>query len=179
MRFILITLAVATVSGAIGCAGSTTAPSAPTGVTTLAFGALSADGPITIYGENGYWISAAGPWQAKATFGNPAPMIQFITPGGVTNTASVQVFATNHALFTFRSVDVYSSITPIPYVISGTRDFATVWALSDTVPNTFGTFRTISNTHVADVIDTLTIELTNPSTCCSNPMGIDNVVLSR
>lgn len=89
------------------------------------------------------------------------------------------MFANHHALFSFRSVDVYSSITPIPYTISGIRDFATVFVMTDTVPNTFGAFRTVTSTHATDLIDTLTIQLTNPNTCCPNPMGVDNIVSSR
>jgi hypothetical protein len=181
VKMSLMRLAAAIVGATIGtgCTSSTSAPSTPGGVTTITFGGLTADGPVTIYAENGYSISASGAWQAKTTYGNPAPMIQFVTPGGTMSSASVQAFANDHAPFSFRSVDVYSSVTRIPYTISGVRDFATVFVMTDTLPNTFGNFRTVTSTHASDLIDSLTIELTNPTTFVPNPMGVDNIVLSR
>jgi|SRR5581483_2241395 len=174
-----LVLSIGCALAGIRCASSPTAPSTPAGVTTIAFAGVTAAGPVTIVGENGYSISVAGPWQGVATFGSPAPMIQFVTPAGAAQSASLQVFANDHAAFTFRSVDLYSSITPIPYTITGARGSTVVFVMADTIPNTFGTFRTVSSTHANDAIDTLTIDLRNPMTCCPNPIGVDTIVLAR
>jgi hypothetical protein len=45
--------------------------------------------------------------------------------------------------FTFASVDLYSSATPIPYFIRGYQDDQVVYFLSGTVPSTFDQFRTV------------------------------------
>jgi len=75
---------------------------------------------------------------------------------------------------------LYSSVTRIPYTITGVRNDQAVFSLTDTLPNTFGAFRTVANSHSADLIDTLVIELTNSTpACCSNPMGLDNIVVVR
>jgi len=85
------------------------------------------------------------------------------------------------AVFNFNSVDLYSSTTPIPYTITGFRNSSTVFTLAGTLPNTFGTFKTVVNPNAAAVIDTLSIVLTNTSGCCGNgnPMGLDTIVLTR
>ncbi len=177
----LLSIVVIIVVAATGCTGNSTAPSSPpSGPTTIAFSSITADGaPVTIYTENGYSVSASGDWRAKSTFGNPRPFIQFVTPASTMQVGTVQVFANTHEPFRFQSVDLYSSITPVPYTISGVRNFSVVFAISETLPNTFGNFRTVASTHASDAIDTLTIQLTNPVTCCPNPIGIDNVVVAR
>jgi hypothetical protein len=82
--------------------------------------------------------------------------------------------------FRFESVDVYSSVTAIPHEIIGLRNGAPVFSVTGTVPNTFGNFATITNPNLTAVIDTLLIRLSNPATpCCSNPVGLDNIVLVR
>jgi hypothetical protein len=84
------------------------------------------------------------------------------------------------ALFTFESIDLYSSITPIPYQIVGVRGGVTVFTLTGTVPNTFGAFATVRNSATSVTIDTLHVRLTNPgNVCCSNPVGFDNLVVLR
>ena len=113
-----------------------------------------------------------------ATYGNPAPFIEFIAAAGNTLTGEIRVTA-GGATFGFESVDLYSSTTPIPYTFVGTRNCATVFTEANTLPNTFGTFGTVMGQHSAAIIDTLTITLTNPAApCCENPMGLDNIVLS-
>ena len=60
------------------------------------------------------------------------------------------------------------------------RNSAAVFTLSNTIPNTFGQFRTVTNPNPTAVIDTLSISLTNtmPASCCSpNQMGLDTIVL--
>jgi hypothetical protein len=44
---------------------------------------------------------------------------------------------------------------------------------------TFGNFSTVLNPDSSASIDTLDVLLTNdPGPCCSNPMGLDNIVLT-
>ena len=136
---------------------------------------------MTIYSESGFSVSAnLGSWVAVTTYGNPAPFVQFIAPAVNAVSGQIQVFADLHSAFTFKSVDLYSSTTEIPYTITGQRGAAVVFTVADTLPHTFGNFRTVVNPHGTDVIDTLTINLTNSAApCCSNPMGLDNIVLGQ
>jgi hypothetical protein len=109
----------------------------------------------------------------------PAPFIQFTAPGGTAAVGEVLVTAVG-ATFRFSSVDVYSSTTPIPYVITGIANSATVFTIQNTQPNTFGNFATVVNPEAARQVDALVIRLSNTaSPCCSNPMGIDNIILVR
>jgi hypothetical protein len=50
--------------------------------------------------------------------------------------------------------------------------------VTGTVPNTYGNFKTVVNPYASNVIDTLLIRLTKSATI-ANPMGIDNIALSR
>ena len=163
------------------CGGTTTSPSStPPRNVTVTFSGLNANAmPVAIYGESGFSISAnPGNWVVSLTYGNPAPFIQFAAAAGNSVTGQIQVFADLHAAFRFKSVDLYSSTTRIPYTISGVRDGAVVFTVADALPNTFGNFRTVVNPRGTDLIDTLTISLSNSSApCCSNPMGLDNIVL--
>jgi hypothetical protein len=80
--------------------------------------------------------------------------------------------------FTFQSVDVYSSTTPIPYVITGFADLSPVFTIQGTQGNTFGDFATISNPNAGAQIDALIIRLVNPAVlCCPNTTGLDNIVV--
>ena len=168
--------------GLPGCSGSSIIPSAVTPKNlTLTFSGLTANaGPITIYTESGFSVSASPDiWVASTTYGSPAPFIQF-RAAATTVTGQVQVFAPGNATFSFKSVDLYSSTTPIPYTITGLRNEIAVFTVSDTVPNTFGNFKTVVNSHGTDVIDLLIIRLSNPAAaCCSNPMGLDNISLAQ
>ena len=173
----------ASVLACTGCAGTAVSPSStPQRNVTMTFNGLTADAaPVTIYSESGFSVSATpGSWVVRTTYGHPAPFIQFGAPAGNAVTGQISVTADRHAAFSFQSVDLYSSTTQIPYTISGVKDDAIVFTVSDRLPNTFGNFRTVVNPHGSDVIDTLTISLSNPAApCCSNPMGVDNVVLSQ
>jgi hypothetical protein len=118
-------------------------------------------------------------WTVSTNYGRPAPFIQFVAPGGTTTVGEVLVTA-SRATFRFLSVDVYSSTTPIPYVITGIASSATVFTIRNTQPNTFGNFATLVNPEAATQVDALVIRLSNPAApCCSNPMGLDNIVLAR
>jgi hypothetical protein len=131
------------------------------------------------YTESGFTVSqTSGGWFPSTTYGNPAPFIEFTAPAGSTVTGEIRVTA-GGATFGFKSVDLYSSTTPIPYTFVGVRNCATVFTETNTVPNTFGAFRTVVGQHPMTIIDTLSITLTNPAApCCANPMGLDNIVLT-
>lgn len=147
---------------------------------TITFSGLGSDGAaVTSYTESGFTIAAATPnWIARTTYGHPAPSIQFYGDAGTTATGEVRVTA-GGATFYFQSVDLYSSTTPIPYTITGLKGSTVVFTDAGTVPNTFGNFRTVANPHSADLIDALSIALTNAAaSCCRNPMGLDNIVLT-
>ncbi|HJZ74238.1 MAG TPA: hypothetical protein VKE51_21015 [Vicinamibacterales bacterium] len=164
-------------SATTACQGTTT-PSAPPGPATITFNGLTAGAAVGNYTESGFTISATpGNWIALTTYGNPAPFIEFFVDAGSV-TGQVAVFADGHTPFRFQSVDLYSSVTRIPYDITGVRSDAPVFTVSDTLPNTFGNFRTVVNPDSADLIDTLIIRLTNSSPG-RNPMGLDNIVLTR
>jgi hypothetical protein len=150
--------------------------------TTITFRDLTGHGtPVTTYTESGMTVTTtAASWQVSTTYGNPAPFIQFIRPASSPTTTGEVRMTAGGATFTFTSVDIYSSVTPIPYRITGLRGSATVFTIDGTQPNTFGNFATIVNPNSTAVIDTLVIQLSNPATpCCSNPVGLDNIVVMR
>jgi hypothetical protein len=148
----------------------------PASAATIGFSDLVTSGPLGSYAESGFTVSAvSGSWESSTTYGNPAPFILFSRPAGEpTITAQIEVTAAG-SLFTFASVDLYSSVTTIPYVVTGLRNSNPVYTLAGTVPNTFGGFETV-NSNSTQIIDTLRITLSNPATeCCSNPVGLDNI----
>src|ERR1700686_2836623 len=81
---------------------------------------------------------------AVRTYGNPAPSIQFSALSGTTVTGEVRVSA-GGSVFRFKSFDLYSSTTVIPYTFKGFRNSSTVFTFADTLPQTFGNFRTVAN----------------------------------
>ena len=87
------------------------------------------------------------------------------------------MFAAGHAPFRFRTIDLYSSVTPIPYVFTGYRNDAAVFTIDGRLPNTFGNFVTVANPRADALIDTLVVTLTNAA-AIANPMGVDNIVLA-
>jgi hypothetical protein len=178
----ILILSVSLLTGA-ACDSSAVSPSStPPRNVTLTFSGLTAGGaPVTIYSESGFSVSAdPGGWVVWTGYGNPAPFIQFGAPAGNVVTGQISVTADQHAAFSFKSVDLYSSTTQIPYIITGVKDDTIVFTVADRLPNTFGNFRTVVNPHGSDVIDAIIISLSNPAAlCCSNPMGVDNVVLSQ
>ena len=138
--------------------------------------------PVTTYTEAGFTISATlANWMAFG-YGHPGPSLVFEIPAGVSTTGEVTIRTEEDlGLFRFTSVDLYSSITPIPYVFTGTLRGHTMFTESGTLGNTFGNFVGVSSSHSNLPIDTLVIRLTNTTgaTCCTNPMGLDNIVLRR
>jgi hypothetical protein len=179
IAIVVVSLCVLT---CVACGSSTTSPSSGSRNVTVAFSSLTGSGtPVSTYTESGFSIStSAANWVALTTYGNPAPFIQFAASAGSVVTGQIQVTADRQLPFSFKSVDLYSSVTPIPYVITGAIGSTVVFTLSGTVPNTFGNFRTVVNSHGTDVINTLTIDLSNATGLAgSNPMGLDNIVLSQ
>ena len=149
---------------------------------TITFADLLTDNArVSSYTESDFTVLASlGEWVARTTYGAPAPFIEFEAAGGTSVTGQLTVSAGDSGLFHFASVDLYSSVTTIPYALTGIRDSATVFTVTGTVPNTFGDFAPVQNPHSADLIDTLLITLTNAAPdCCDNPMGLDNIVLTR
>jgi hypothetical protein len=154
--------------------------SIPSGATVIGFSAITTNGSaVTAYNESGFSITAtSATWAGITTYGQPTPFIDFTAPEGKTVAGEVRVSA-GGATFTFNAVDLYSSTTPIPYTITGFRNSSAVFKLTGTIPNTSGAFRTVLNSNAA-AIDSLSIVLTNAAaSCCPNPMGLDNIVLTR
>jgi hypothetical protein len=151
------------------------------GETTISFRGILEDAPFTLHTEEGFEVSAlVGAWRSSTDFGNPPPYIYFQNSDGQSDVvAAIRITRPGGAPFGFGSVDVYSSITPIPFVFAGYLDSQLVFDVSGTVPNTYGNFVTAPNPEDRALIDTLEIEFTNPSTpCCpGNPMGLDSIVV--
>jgi hypothetical protein len=148
---------------------------------TIGFGGLSTHGSaLAAYTESGFTVSPTqGSWTVNRVYGNPLPFIQFLSPPATTTTATIQVTFVGTA-FMFKWVDLYSSITTIPFIFTGLRNSITVFSVGGTQPNTLGNFANVANSHGSDIIDTLLITLsnTNPSSAGSNPMGLDNIALA-
>lgn len=152
-----------------------------TGAVTITFANAGANrSPFVSHTEFGFIVvPTSASWIVLTTYGNPAPFIQFESRAGQETTGEVSITAAAGVTFTFDAVDLYSSTTPIPYVFVGLLNSATVFTATGTVPNTFGRFATVSNPYPTAIIDTLLIRLSNPAApCCSNPVGLDNIVLS-
>jgi hypothetical protein len=146
----------------------------------IAFDDVGSDGaPFTTYTRCGFTVAATtSNWTVSTTYGRPAPFILFSSPHGTTTVGEVIVTAAG-AKFKFQSVDLYSSTTPIPYVITGIANSATVFTIQSAQGNTFGNFATVVNPNPTMQIDALVIRLSNPAApCCSNPMGLDNIVIA-
>ena len=102
-----------------------------------------------------------------------------MSPPGVTTTGEIRVTAAG-APFWLSSADLYSSTTRIPYVIDGFLSSQPVFTVVNMLGNTFGNFVRIPNPSADMPIDALLIRLSNPAApCCANPMGVDNLMLSR
>jgi hypothetical protein len=141
---------------------------------------LGDDGtPFTSYEENGLTIiNTNRPWEVRERFGHPAPSIIFFNDDPQRDTVGEVEIVSRYESFAFRSVDLYSSVTAIPYSITGTRQTRETISLTGTVPGTYGAFATVSTSDLT-LFETLTIRLTNPRGCCRNPMGLDNITVLR
>lgn len=79
--------------------------------------------------------------------------------------------------FTFKSIDLYSSVTNVPYQFVGTLGSQVVFTASGNVPWAQGTFQTTLNPYSSAVIDKLVVQLTNPASFSDgNPVGFRNIV---
>jgi len=148
---------------------------------TIGFSSLRENrAPFTTHLESGFRISVvSADWIALTTYGNPQPFIEFFGPAGVTATGELRVTA-DGAPFWLNSIDFYSSTTKIPYVIEGFLNSAQMFAASDVIGNTFGAFARRANPKADVPVQEIRIRLSNPSAaCCGNPMGVDNIVVSR
>jgi hypothetical protein len=162
----------------------TTPPPAgpPAGPRVITFDGLASrpnQTPFADYLESGYMVSpTVGNWVIQ-TFGRPGPAIAFNrSASDPTITQEVRVMSGGVPV-TFNSVDLYSSVTPIPYTFIGMRNGNQVFFVSSTLPNTSGAFVTVQNNFPAISIDTLVIRLSNPVVPVSNPVGLDNIMLTR
>jgi hypothetical protein len=159
-------------------ASAGTAPSGNIDPGTLTFdGLTSNNAAVSEYGERGFSLRFSGAdWVQWPNYGNPGPSAIFKVNGGASATGTVEISGGGQ-MFTFASVDLYSSTTKIPYRIVGLRGGSEVFVLDNQLPNTFGKFVGVQSPSNA-AIDTLRIALTNNAApCCSNPMGLDNIVL--
>src|SRR5262245_30459764 len=153
----------------------------PSATYTIGFSSLRENRvPFTTHVESGFRISVvSADWIALTTYGNPLPFIEFYGPAGVTTTGELRITA-DGAPFWLNSIDFYSSTTQIPYVIEGFLNSAQMFAVVDVIGNTFGPFARRSNPNSDMPVQEIRLRLSNPSAaCCGNPMGIDNVVVSR
>jgi hypothetical protein len=159
----------------------------PTGLTpsanyTIGFSGLRENRTaVATYTELGFTVSSvSAEWVAITTYGNPLPSLQFFASGG-TVTGEIRVTA-GGSPFWLRSVDFYSSVTRIPYVIEGFLSGEPMFTQLEVLGNTFGNFVRVSNTRSDALVDVLLIRLSNPTSpggTLSNPIGVDNIVLNR
>jgi len=137
---------------------------------TCTFDGLRYGEPLSSYTESGFTVVAtAGPWQGGGRIG-------FLAQPGVPTKAEISVTA-GGSTFSFVSVDLYSSTTPIPICLHRAD------GLDDGVlgnrhrPEHLWGDRDGCESRVGDLIDTLFIEITNPPG--NNPMALDNLRLWR
>jgi len=153
----------------------------PAATYTLGFSSLRENrAAFTTYSDWGFTVSVvSADWIAITTYGNPIPFVEFNSVAGQTTTGEIRITA-GGAPFWFNSIDLYSSTTKIPYVFEGSLSSDPVFTVVNVLGNTFGNFARTPNPRPDAAIDVLVIRLSNPSApCCSNPMGVDNIVLSR
>jgi hypothetical protein len=153
----------------------------PSATYTIGFSSLRENrAPFTTHLESSFSVYVvSADWIALTTYGNPQPFIEFYGPAGVTTTGEIRVNA-GGAPFWLNSIDFYSSTTKIPYVIEGFLNGEQTFAVSDVIGNTFGAFARRSNPKADVPVQEIRIRLSNPSApCCSNPMGVDNIMVSR
>ena len=133
---------------------------------------------VSTYEELGFTILPVVPEWVGITAGSQ--YIQFSASGG-TVTGEIRISAAG-APFWFRSVDFYSSVTRIPYVIEGSLSSQEMFTQLDVLGNTFGAFVRVVNARPDLPVDVLVIRLSNPVPPAfngTNPMGVDNIVLGR
>ncbi len=149
----------------------------------IGFDDIGANGAqFSTYSEDGFNVTAGSSlWQNNRIYGHPAPFVQFWRQREDPEITTGLYFDAGGLDFTFGSVDLYSSVTPIPYRIRGYQDSVVVFDLIGTAAQTFGGFRTVYSDEASSLlIDRLYILLTNPYMAIGgNPMGMDNVSVTR
>ncbi len=138
-------------------------------------------GPFITYSESGFTvIPASDRWTVVTTFGNPSPFIQFRREQGEPIVAGTMEIRNGTSPFTFTSIDLYSSVTPIQFLITGLLNSGQVFTGSGTLPNPMGAFRTVTLPPGAafEPLDSVQITLFNPVVLVSNPIGLDNIVVT-
>lgn len=148
---------------------------------TIGFSSLRENrAPFNLHLESGFTVSVvSADWISMTGYGNPQPFVEFFGPLGVTTTGELRITA-NGEPFWLNSIDFYSSTTKIPYVIEGFLNAAPMFTVVDVIGNTFGAFARRPNPSADVPVQEIRIRLSNPSApCCSNPMGVDNIVMSR
>lgn len=139
----------------------------------------SGSGGLTTYTENGFTVTPSAQSWFFSGYGVPGPSLQFLVGANSSIDGEVRITA-GGTRFQFQSVDVYSSVTPIPYVFTGLLGSTTVYSVAGRQGNTFGRFATVASGQSGTSIDTLLIRLTNTTNSAGgNPMGIDNVIVTR
>jgi len=152
----------------------------PALATTIDFNGLggASGSAFTGYSEAGYLVTPqTSNWLVGQGFGDPPPYIYFNTPGGPTTSATIAITDGGSA-FTFSGLDVYSSITQIPWTFTGLMNGQQVFTISGTEPNTFGNFAEVLNAFDTDLITTLEITLSSTAPF-ENPSGLDNIVVTQ
>ena len=151
---------------------------------TIGFNDLSGsqNDPFSFYTEAGFMVFPAGgePWVQNIVYGKPAPSVIFNRPRDAPELwAGMFIRAEGGSNFTFAAVDLYSSVTPIPYRFLAYDEGMPVFDFTATMPNTMGQFKTADNPYGDVAMDLLYIELVNPFVAVGgNPVGFDNVVVS-
>ena len=153
----------------------------PSTTYTIGFSSLRDNrAPFTTHVESGFTVSVvSAEWISLTTYGNPQPFVEFIGPASATTTGELRITANGNP-FWLNAVDFYSSTTKIPYVIEGILNSDSAFTVVDVIGNTFGAFARRTNPKADVAVQEIRIRLSNPSApCCSNPMGVDNIVVSR
>jgi hypothetical protein len=83
------------------------------------------------------------------------------------------------ASFTFKSVDIYSSISAVNWKFVGLLKGKVLYSETGQIANPMGGFTTVKNARGGTAIDKLRITLSNVKVrCCGNAVGIDNAVVA-
>jgi hypothetical protein len=147
----------------------------PAATATVTFAGLPAAGTLfTTLTEQEFLVeNVSGPWESATS-----AIIFRRTSAGPDLNGEIRVTRTGGLPFLMSSVRLYSSVTPIPYVLRGERSGTPVFTSAGTVPNTFGNYATVANPFSHQLVDAVYITVTNPAVGLSgNPVGVDDIVL--
>jgi Carboxypeptidase regulatory-like domain/Bacterial Ig-like domain (group 2) len=144
----------------------------------LTFDGLRASDRFASYAACGFTVAAStSNWAVSTTTGRAAPSVQFTSARRSTTTGELVV--TSDAPFRFQSLDVYSSTTPVVFVITGIANGKTAFTLQNTLSSP-AEFIGVANAASAPAVDALVIRLTTPPlSCCDTIVAVDNIALAR